>query len=131
MAYATTSDLADLIGEAAVPANAGLLLTRASREIDQALLCAVYATDDNGNPTDADLIAAFRDATCEVVCYWLAQGLTDGYPTGYQQVSIGSLSLSRGQGSSGAAAGTQTSMGPQAWAILQRAQITGYEPLAY
>ncbi|GAA0638236.1 hypothetical protein GCM10010174_70110 [Kutzneria viridogrisea] len=77
------------------------LLTRASEVIDQVLLSAVYATDDNGMPTDAAVIEALRNATCQQAVWWLQNpGVESGQANQYQSVSIGSVSLSKGSGSS-------------------------------
>jgi hypothetical protein len=87
-----------------VPADpeATRLLTRASEVIDSVLLSAVYATDDTtGLPTEAGVIEALRNATCEQVVWWLQNpGTESGQANQYQSVSIGSVSLSKGSGSS-------------------------------
>lgn len=96
MAYATEADLAALLAPDPAPANADRLLTRASRVIDAALKCAVYDVDETGNPTDADVAAALRDATCEQAAAWIETGADEGIPSGYGSVRIGSVSLSGG-----------------------------------
>ena len=85
-----------------VPAEpeATRLLTRASEEVDTVILSAVYDTDDNGMPTDTDVIEALSNATCMQVVWWLQNpGTESGQAMQYQSVSIGSVSLSRGSGS--------------------------------
>lgn len=70
MAYATMGDLEAFIG--AIPREgADRMLERASTLIDACLKTAVYATDGSGNPTDAALLAALRDAACAQVEWWL------------------------------------------------------------
>jgi len=55
MAYASVDDLAAVPG-LTVPATAALLLTRASRDIDAALISATY------DPADPDITATRRDS---------------------------------------------------------------------
>jgi hypothetical protein len=77
MAYATSAEFADsdfLSSGLEVPVDADRLLSRASREIDKALLRAVYAVDDDGLPTDVDVAVALRDATCAQAAWWLETG---------------------------------------------------------
>lgn len=122
MAYATSADLAGYVDT--VPANADLLLDRASRQIDQALLTSVYDT------ADADVIEALKVATCEQVAGNLAAGVTDGIgaavPTSF---TLGKLSVSRGQGGANPAAQARKVYGlwEQAWLVLQQAGLTGQE----
>ena len=72
--YATEQQLAEWSGQAA-PDNATVLLRAASRLVDSALLTAVYATDDDGAPTDTKVAAALRDATCAQAATWAALGI--------------------------------------------------------
>ena len=51
MAYATADELETYTGNAA-PANATVLLDRASRKVDELLMCAVYDLDSVGLPTN-------------------------------------------------------------------------------
>jgi hypothetical protein len=132
VAYATSGDLATRLGYAA-PANAGTLLDRGSRDIDRALQCAVYDVDTDGNPTDAAVTLAMRDATLEQVCYQLEQGnkigirhgLQSGVPSG---TSAGSVDLSRGQ-SAGGATDTLPWLADQAAWILREAGLLGWGPI--
>ena len=91
MAYATVDDLVpDYVTPA--PANAQLLLTRATRRVDQALLCAVYDVDEDGIPTDPDHVTALRDATCEQVAAWVEAGEDGtGASADYSDVQICSV----------------------------------------
>lgn len=55
------------------PHDVDRLLERASELLDDYLRTAVFDVDDDtGLPTDADVIAALRDATCAQVEFWLA-----------------------------------------------------------
>jgi hypothetical protein len=61
--YATSDDLAAWTGSTA-PDNAATLLRTASLIVRRATMTATYAVDETGAPTDADVLDAFRDATC-------------------------------------------------------------------
>lgn len=121
--HATAGDLADWVDP--VPDNAAILLRRASRDVDQALLTSVYDTDD------ADVLAALRDATCEQVAGQLAAGATTGIGAAAPaSFSLGKLTVNRGAGGANPAAQARKIRGlwEQAWQILQQAGLTGHEP---
>lgn len=125
MAYATVQDLAGLLGYEA-PANGQTLLDRASRQIDRALESTTYDVDSSGNPTDAAVIAALKDATLEQVAYQLEVGNADGIPHGLQSgvpagSSAGLVELSRGP-STGGATVDQPWLAEQASIILRQVQ---------
>lgn len=67
-AYATVAELTAFTG-AAAPVDAARLLQRASDLVDT-IVCAPYATDLSGMPTDVDIIAALKNATCAQVELW-------------------------------------------------------------
>lgn len=123
MSYATPADLADYVDP--VPTNAQLLLDRATRQVDQALLASVYDT------TDPDVLEALKVATCEQVAGNLSAGITDGIgaavPTSF---TLGRLSVSRGSAKASPAAQARKVGGlwEQAWYVLQQAGLTGHEP---
>lgn len=132
MAHATTDDLADFV--ATVPANAQLLLTRASRLVSQATMTAQYAIDGDGLPTDSAVTIALRDATCEQVAAWVKDGVEDGTGAApvYTNVSIGSVSLGgRSPGSGTAGGASARNLAPQAVLILQQAGLTGQPVRGY
>lgn len=120
MAYATVDDLAAAMTPRTPPANAAQLLTRASRQVDRNLLTAVY------DATDPDVITALKEATCEQVIYQLGIGNSAGIESGYQQVSILSVSLSKAQPAGGSNGDSRFS--PEAFTILQLAGLTGQDP---
>jgi hypothetical protein len=94
MVYATAEELAAYTGQPA-PADATRLLARASEDIEDALLTAIYDTDDAGAPTDPDIIAALSEATCAQVEYQQATGDDGTGAAGrWDSVSIGPVSLS-------------------------------------
>ncbi|MER7206343.1 hypothetical protein ABT340_04690 [Streptosporangium sp. NPDC000239] len=123
MTYATVDDLAAYLSTP--PTNAHLLLTRASRVVDQALLCAVY------DPDDAAVQTALRDATCEQVAAWATAGEDgSGVTPIYSTVTIGSVTLGGRSSGGGTNSGSAASSGlaPQAYAVLQAAGLTGHAP---
>lgn len=126
--YATTTDLANWTGTAP-PDGAIRSLRRATGIIDDLLITAIYDVDADGLPTDADVIAALRDATCEQVAWWIETGDETGAQALYASVSIGSVSLSRGPGASGSSA-SSSRISPDAAKILRRAGLLGHGPWA-
>ncbi|MFE4256052.1 hypothetical protein ACFRU3_42785 [Streptomyces sp. NPDC056910] len=92
--YATADQLAAWTGNPA-PSDADRLVTRASEDIDDALLTAVYCVDDAGMPSDPDVVQALADATCAQVEYQQATGDDGTGAAGrWDSVSIGPVSLS-------------------------------------
>lgn len=76
--YATSEDLAGAPWSVSpLPANVDRQLAYASRLVRAATRSAIYATDDDGAPTDAAVIAGFRDAVCAQVSAWVSLGITD------------------------------------------------------
>jgi hypothetical protein len=117
--YAAAGDLVDILGS--IPDNADRLLIRASRDIDQALLCAVY--DD----TDTDVLEVLAEATVEQVAGMIAAGDergTGGAPP--SSFSIGGLSVTRSTDPQNT--GKINGLYRQAWLVLQHAGLTGYSP---
>lgn len=125
MAYATVEQLTEHLGRDVPGAEA--LLERASRDVDRALLCAVY------DPTNPAILAALREATLEQV----AVGLEAGHVTGTGVATgsrVGSFTLGKlsiQQSTSGderpARIGT---LWEQSWMVLQAAGLTGHAPQA-
>jgi hypothetical protein len=131
VAYATVGELDAALGY--TPTGAQQLLDRASRDIDQALLTAVYDVDSGGAATDPDVIAALRAAAIEQVAYQLELGNTSGIRHGMQPgvpsgTSAGSVDLSRGQ-SVGGNTERLPRIGEQVWSILQAAQLVPQGPI--
>jgi hypothetical protein len=75
--YATLSDLAAWLG-VEPPAGSYKRLVRATRKIDQLLIGSTYAVDEDGLPTDAEDIAALRDAVCAQAEWWVEIGDVSG-----------------------------------------------------
>ncbi|TFC92044.1 MULTISPECIES: hypothetical protein [Cryobacterium] len=93
--YATAINYA-AVAEDPFEGDAGKLgkrLRSASIEVEKLTRLAVYTTDVDGYPTDADVSDAFTEATCAIVEHW---EITDD-PTGAESqqgaVKIGSVSL--------------------------------------
>lgn len=99
--YATTSDYRWFTDDEPDELTRGLLVA-ASRRIDRALLGACYDVDDAGLPTDSDVTAALRDATCAQAEDWIDSGdLGTGNGVTYSDLAIGSVKVTRNGGASG------------------------------
>lgn len=72
--YATPTDLSGWTGVDA-PANAVVLLRKASSLVREATAGARYGTDAEGYPVDIGVRAAMRDATCEHAATLAAHGI--------------------------------------------------------
>jgi hypothetical protein len=119
--YATPEQLTAWTGQPA-PADADRLLARASEDIDDALISAVYCTDAAGMPTDPAIVQALADATCAQVEYQQATGDDGTGAAGrWDSVTIGPVSLS-GRTDSPAAAG-DVDLAPRAYRVLRRAGL--------
>jgi hypothetical protein len=97
--YATTAEYEAFTGDLA-PDNAARLLARASRLVDRQMIAALYDVDASGYPSDSDVRAAFRDATCAQVEAWTdretaADDGSDPAAGPWTSVSAGGLSFSR------------------------------------
>lgn len=125
MAYATVGELTAWLDPDPVPANAAQLLDRASRDVDRALLSAVYDTTLPAN------VAALRDATCEQVACNLNVGNRTGTGRANRQFAIGRLSVGADAVLNPADPAAPRKFGPlweQAYTILQLAGLTGQGP---
>lgn len=123
-AYATTADLANFL-QAAPPLNAEHLLGNVTRYMDnEVLLTAVYRTDADGEPVDADVIEALKEAACAYAAWWDEQGIT-GQDAGqdYTSVSAGGIALTKAAGASGRPADPRVSS--EALGILAAAGLNG------
>lgn len=124
--YATRTDLL------AYTAGSGLVvpsepdatrkLTRASEKVDDFLLTAIYDVDDvTLLPTHAAVIEALMLATCAQAAWWIETGDETGASSLFQTVSIGSVSLGRGNSGAGSAPGAATARSEDAMGHLRRA----------
>jgi hypothetical protein len=117
-AYATSGELLTYTG-ITVSADPTRMLTRASELIDDYLRTAVYDVDDHGMPTDTDIIAAFRDACCAQVEFWLAGDEEDDMLGPVSALSIGGVS----------ATVAPLVLAPRAARILRAAGLYSGEPV--
>lgn len=96
--YATTTQLAEYLGTAP-PLDAARLLLRASQLLDaDFLLPAVYGVDELGMPTNPLVAAGFADAVCAQVEFWGEVGEETDISGPLQGVTIGSVSIQYGVG---------------------------------
>jgi hypothetical protein len=130
MPYATRAELVDYAPAGTVipdDPEATRKLTRASERIDLALISSVYDVDDDGLPTDAEVIAAMRDATCAQALWFMETGDETGAAGQYQTVSIGSVNLGRGNSGMSQSRGGQD-LAPQADTHLRLAGLLPGSP---
>lgn len=119
LVYANTAELANFL-EDAPPAQPRRKLRHASQVIQRRTKCAVYATDDDGVPTDVKVRAAFRDAVCAQVAWWGETGNEFGTAGQWDNVKIGSVSLG---GPQSAAVDGGEELAPEAESILDNAGL--------
>jgi hypothetical protein len=74
------------------PEDLDRLLEQASTVIDDNTRTAIYDVDDDDLPTDTDVIAAFRDATCAQVEFWITSDEEDDILGPVDSVSLGGVS---------------------------------------
>lgn len=122
--YATPADLATYVDMPEPPANADRLLKRASRLVDLLLIGAVYRTDEAGAPVDQAVADALADATVVQAAYWHEHGEPGKGEATYDQVSIGSVSLSRREGAATSGELDGQTVAPGVLTILQLAGLT-------
>lgn len=118
-AYATPTDYANIIG-APMPANLPRLLRVASGQIRDETFAAVFDT------TDATVIAALKEATCEQVAWGQANGWTGGYPVAQRAVSIGKVSIGGTSSASSGGSAAIPLLAPAARRILREAGLQSY-----
>lgn len=124
MAYATPAELAAAPFNL-TPTNPQLLLDRASRDVDQALICSIY------DPENADVIAALKAATLEQAAGYLDYGdrTGGGVTAPAQGFTLGRLSVQKSSASNSSGQASRIGrLWPQAWAVLQQAGLTGDGP---
>lgn len=117
--YATSDDLAAYTGSSA-PDDASALLAKATRMLDSAVfrLCW-YAVDETGLPSNAVLLAAFRDAVCAQVAWWVALGDSDGaIGAGWGEVRIGTVLMSRSLTATAPEDSAARQVAPAVWDVL-------------
>jgi hypothetical protein len=93
--YATVEEFTAYLDPDPVPANASRLLKSASRRLDGMLIGAVYPTDTDGMPTDADLLDLFREAVCLQAQYIAALNDETGANANVSTQTVGKVSITR------------------------------------
>lgn len=134
--YATTAQLTTWLGVAS-PSNATSLLRSASILVRRATLTAVYDIATGGMPTDADLVAALKDATCSQAATWIAlaidpaQGVA-GAGKVVAAKSIGSASVTYATvNAAQAMADASEFLSQEAWLILSDVGLTSGTPAVF
>lgn len=124
--YATESDYLEFTEDDTAPDKIDSLLRRASAQVESHIRTAMYATDDDGYPTDAAVADALRDATCAYVVYWQETDDVTGAGAIAGPVKIGSVSLG-GTSTGGASSRTpaDTRRSDEAITILRNAGLIG------
>jgi len=127
--YASTSDYVNYLdGEPAPEELTRGMLVSASRRVDRALRGARYAVDADGMPTDCEVIAALRAATCAQVEDWIESGDYGIGAATYTDGQIGSVRFTRGTTGAGAnPAGVD--LAPKAGDILAAAGLLPIDPM--
>lgn len=95
MAYATVEEFGDYLDPDPVPDNAARLLNRASTRLDSILIGAMYETDEDGLPTDPDLVEVFREAVCIQAQYIADLGDETGAMANVSQMELGNQKIVR------------------------------------
>jgi hypothetical protein len=120
--YATVAELEAYTGDPA-PENAVRLLARASRLVDRHMVAALYDTDASGYPSDTDVRAGFRDATCVQVEAWAdresAAAGDDPAAGPWTSVKAGGLSFARPESSVPVQVADDTTLTAEAVEILE------------
>jgi len=125
--YATVAQYQEESGDLITPPpRVAVLLRKASRVIDLALVGAVYPTDGDDMPTDPSHINLFMRATCAQVEYMIADNDPTGVKTQYSSISFGGMNSVRSPRAQGA---VLPKLAPEAAAILQIDGALGTAPL--
>jgi len=103
----------------------GKRLRAASIEVESLTTRSIFTTDDDGYPTDADVSAAFTEATCAIVEHWGITGDPTGAEAGQGAVKIGSVSLGTTSSRQSAGEATVARIGSRAIAILANVGLRG------
>lgn len=133
--YADVAELTEWIGSPA-PSNARALLRAASLLVRDATSAALYEVDTAGLPSDADTLAAFRDAACAHAEALDSAGVDPaaaGTETGITSTSIGSASVSYAGANEAAAARQRLAreLCPMSLRILRDAGLLANPPMTF
>lgn len=123
--YATVTDYQAYTLDTYTPTSTVQTLLRdGSRAIDRAAIAAVYPTDPQGYPLDANLLDTFKNATCEQALFMRDLDDRTGAKQRLANVKVGSLTFQRAQGTAGMA---MLPIGPRA---LEELRLAGVLPVA-
>jgi hypothetical protein len=131
--YASSENYTVLYGEPAPP-KLGNLLRSASILVRRETITAIYATDAEGKPVDAQVIAAFQEATCVQAQFWVANSIDPSsgglpQPAIVQTKKIGTASIvydTSAQGSANVIAARMAATSGlclEAFSVLQQAGL--------
>lgn len=126
--WATTTDLANWIDDTP-PLDARRMLAHATRKVRALVQMAIYDVDTAGEPTDVDVIAAVRDATCDLAQWWIQSGDEHGARSLFTSVSIGGVSLSRGGRGNGTS--DTPAVPPSTYDVLRLAGLLDHHPISW
>lgn len=132
--YATGADLTAWLDPLPLPANSAALLRSGSLLVRSTTMTALYAVDTEGKPSDATVLAAFKDATCAQAAFWSAAGIdpaAGGIPVAapVRSKRLGSGAVDYDTSVSASVTAFQvkqaaaTSLCAEAWMILQQAGV--------
>ena len=124
-AYATPAEFTTFAA-GVLPADIDRLLLRASELVDDYTRTAMYDVDTDGFPTDADDIAAFRDATCAQVEFWRDSDEEDDILGPVQGIILGPMQIQFGAGANRTA---PLYLAPRAARILRNAGLYNGAPV--
>jgi hypothetical protein len=99
-------------------------LRSASIEVDGLTRLARYDVDEDGYATDADVSAAFVEATCAIVEHWEITGDPTGAEAQAGAIKIGSVSLGTTSSRESGGDKTESRIGAKAIAILREAGLS-------
>lgn len=128
--YATPEELTAWLSPTTAPDDAAGLLRSASGLIRSETKLAVYPVDTDGYASNTQTRAAFKDATCAQVKYWLdhkidpSLGVAGLQPAAVSK-SIGGASITYESGATAAKAEALAGLAPDAHYILSDAGLLG------
>ena len=126
--YATSADLAKYEGlEIDDDMEATRLIRKASMAVHRQLKTALYDTDDNGMPTNPDVIDTLAMATAAQVQFFEETGDTTGVSAQATGGSIGSVSLPSVKSDGGAQAKQESLVSPEMLSILRGADCLDWD----
>lgn len=128
--YATADDLSTYLPDLDQPDDVETYLRAASRLVSRAIRRAIYDASPTGVPTDPDLLAACRDATCEQVAAWTLAKIHPVAADASAERVLNSVSVSAGprtvnESYAPIEAVDRGELTPQAWGILSDAGLVG------